>query len=173
MNDPAAFADSAKSYPRSSTINRIGKLFPSTQFFRYLLIGSWNTVFGYTCFFLMNRRLATVMPAYSYLAANLGANLVAISVAFLGYKWFVFRTRGHYLREWLRTLMVYSGSVLFSTLALAPLVGLIRHISRYQTEAPYIAAAVVAIFTVISSFFGHRHFSFRKASSNIDEQEQS
>jgi putative flippase GtrA len=143
------------------------------QFLRYLLVGGWNTVFGYTCFFLMNRWLATVMQAYSYVAAYLLSNLMAISVAFLGYKWFVFRTKGNYLREWLRTLMVYSGSVLFSTLALAPLVGLIRHTTQFQAQAPYIAGAVVAVFTVLSSFFGHRHFSFRKGSPALEESEPS
>jgi putative flippase GtrA len=142
---------------------------PSAQFLRYLVIGAWNTVFGYTCFFLFNRWLATVMSAYSYIVANLAANLIAITVAFLGYKWFVFRTQGNYLREWLRTLTVYGASVAFSTMALAPLVGLIRHTTPYQSQAPYIAGAVVAVFTVISSFFGHRHFSFRKtAPANED-----
>jgi putative flippase GtrA len=114
-----------------------------------------------------------MLPAYSYIAANIGANLIAISVAFLGYKWFVFRTRGNYLREWLRTLMVYSGSLLISTLALAPIVGLIRHTTRYQTQAPYIAGAIVAIFTVIASFFGHRNFSFRKGPPRAGELERS
>ena len=145
---------------------------PSARFIRYALVGLWNTVFGYSCFFLLNRWLSTVMLAYSYIVANIAANLIAISVAFLGYKWFVFRTKGNYLREWLRTLMVYSGSLLFSTLALAPLVGLIRHLTRFQSEAPYIAAAIVAIFTVISSFFGHKHFSFRKDSSAANEPQQ-
>ena len=145
---------------------------PSARFIRYALVGLWNTVFGYSCFFLFNRWLSTVMLAYSYIVANIAANLIAISVAFLGYKWFVFRTKGNYLREWLRTLMVYSGSLLFSTLALAPLVGLIRHLTRFQSEAPYIAAAIVAIFTVISSFFGHKHFSFRKDSSAANEPQQ-
>ena len=146
----------------------MAKHIPPGQFLRYLLIGGWNTVFGYTCFFLINRWLATVMPAYSYIAANLVSNLIAITVAFLGYKWFVFRTKGNYLREWLRTLAIYSGSVLVSTLALAPLVGLIRHTTRFQTEAPYIAGALVAVFTVISSFFGHKHFSFRKSDDHAE-----
>jgi putative flippase GtrA len=88
--------------------------------------------------------------------------LIAITVAFFGYKWFVFRTKGHYLREWLRCIIVYSGTIVFSAIALAPLVGLIRHTSRYQTQAPYIAGAVVAVFTVISSFFGHKYLSFRQ-----------
>lgn len=161
MSEP----ESSAAHVRSGLASHI----PPAQFLRYLLIGGWNTVFGYTCFFLMNRWLSTVMPAYSYIAASLIANLIAISVAFLGYKWFVFRTRGNYLREWLRTLTIYSGSILVSTLALAPLVGLIRYTTRYRTEAPYIAGAVVAIFTVISSFLGHRHFSFRKTSTTPDE----
>lgn len=135
---------------------------PPDQLFRYFLVGGWNTLFGYTCFFLANRWLSRVMPAYSYIAASLASNLISITVAFLGYKWFVFRTRGNYLREWLRSLIVYSGAIVFSALALAPLVGLIRHTTRYQTEAPYIAGALVAMFTVISSFFGHKHISFRE-----------
>jgi putative flippase GtrA len=142
---------------------------PPGQFLRYILIGGWNTVFGYTCFFLTNRWLSTFMPAYSYIAASMVSSFIAISVAFLGYKWFVFRTRGNYLREWLRTFTIYSGSILVSTLALAPMVGLIRYTTRYQTEAPYIAGAVVTVFGVIGSFLGHKHFSFRKASATPDE----
>jgi putative flippase GtrA len=139
----------------------IAKHIASAQLFRYLLVGGWNTLFGYTCFFFMNRWLSGVMPAYSYIAASLISNLISITVAFLGYKWFVFETKGNYLREWLRSLMVYSGTILFSVVALIPLVGLIRHTTSYQRQAPYIAGALVAIFTVISSFFGHKHFSFR------------
>jgi putative flippase GtrA len=154
MSGPATGAESIRS--------GITRHIPPAQFLRYILIGGWNTVFGYTCFFLMNRWLATVMTAYSYLAASLASSLIAITVAFLGYKWFVFRTKGDYLREWLRTLAVYSGGVLVATLALAPLVGLIRHTTRYQIEAPYIAFAAVAAFNLISSFLGHRNFSFRK-----------
>ena len=134
------------------------------QLFRYLLVGGWNTLFGYACFFLMNRWLARMMPAYSYIAASLLSSIISITIAFFGYKWFVFRTKGNYLLEWLRSLIVYSGSIVISAVALAPLVGLIRHTTRYQTQAPYIAGALVAIFTVISSFFGHKHLSFREVS---------
>jgi putative flippase GtrA len=144
----------------------MGRHFPPGQFLRYMLIGGWNTAFGFGCFFVMNRWLATLMPAYSYMAAYLASSVINITVAFLGYKWFVFRTRGNYFREWVRTLAVYGGSMVFATLALAPLVGLIRYATRYQTEAPYIAGALITIVTVISSFLGHRNFSFRKGESN-------
>lgn len=155
--------------PSAPARSGIAKHIPPAQLFRYLLVGGWNTLFGYTCFFLMNRWLSRVMPAYSYIAASLLSNVINITVAFLGYKWFVFRTKGNYLREWLRSLIVYSGTILFSAVALAPLVGLIRHTTRYQTQAPYIAAALVAVFTVISSFFGHKHLSFRETSTQIPE----
>jgi putative flippase GtrA len=83
----------------------IAKHIPPAQLLRYLLVGGWNTVFGYSCFFLINRWLTHKMPAYSYIAASLSSNLISITVAFLGYKWFVFQTEGNYLREWLRSLI--------------------------------------------------------------------
>lgn len=143
----------------------IAKHIPPTQLFRYLLVGGWNTIFGYTCFFLINQWLTHKMPTYSYIAASLSSNFISITVAFLGYKWFVFRTKGNYLKEWLRSLIVYSGTIIFSALALAPLVGLIRHITRFQSQAPYVAGGLVASITVISSFFGHKHISFRPSST--------
>jgi putative flippase GtrA len=153
MNDPSPYPVSLRS--------RLTRHIPPVQLVRYLLVGGWNTLFGYTCFFLMNRWLARELPAYSYIVASLASNLISITVAFLGYKWFVFRTKGNYIHEWLRSLVVYSGTIIFSAVAMAPLVGLIRHTTHFQTQAPYIAAALVAIFTVITSFFGHKHISFR------------
>ncbi len=147
----------------SNAALRIASHIPPGQFLRYLLIGGWNTLFGYTCFFLMNLWLSSFVKAYAYIVASVLSSLINITVSFLGYKWFVFRTRGNYLREWLRALTVYSGSICFGTLALAPLVGLIRHTTRYQSQAPYLAGAIVTACSVVFSFFGHRHFSFRKS----------
>jgi putative flippase GtrA len=79
------------------------------------------------------------------------------------------------LREWLRTLTIYSGSIFFSTLALAPLVWLIRHVTHYQSQAPYIAGAAIAVCNVVISFFGHRRFSFatKAATSKSPEPQES
>ena len=164
MTGPTPSAESL----RENWLRRIASHIPPGQFLRYLLVGGWNTVFAYACFFLMNKWLSTVIKEYPYIVAGLASSLVNVTVAFLGYKWFVFRTRGNYFSEWVCTLTIYGGSILISTLALAPLVGLIRHTTPYQTQAPYIAGAVVSGFTVIASFFGHRHFSFRKTTSAAD-----
>jgi putative flippase GtrA len=146
------------------THDRPGHLAARKQFSRYVLVGGFNTLFGYTCFFLIYRWLSTFLP-YAYVWATLISSLINITVAFLGYKKFVFRTRGGYLREWLRTLTVYSGGILISTLAIGPLVALVRHTTPYQSHAPYIAAAMLTVFNLGASFLGHRHFSFRNSQS--------
>src|SRR5580692_4370723 len=126
---------------------------------RYLIVGACNTVFGYGCFALFTL-LLTPLLAYGYVAASLLANVFSITFAFLGYKWFVFKTKGNYLKEWIRCVGVYAGSVVFSAAALPIVVGIIRRQTNYNRSAPYIAGALVLVFSVIFSFFGHRHISF-------------
>ncbi len=126
---------------------------------RYLIVGACNTVFGYGCFALFTL-LLTPLLAYGYVVASLLANVFSITFAFLGYKWFVFRTKGNYLKEWIRCVGVYTGSMILSAAALPFVVGLIRRQTSYNRSAPYIAGAVVLVFSVLFSFFGHRHISF-------------
>src|SRR5262245_9929820 len=93
-----------------SHIDSLFRHIPKKQFGRYLLVGIWNAAFGYGTFALFTWILDHYMPA-SYMAASLIASVLNITVAFLGYKWFVFKTRGNYLKEWVRCLMVYSGGI--------------------------------------------------------------
>jgi len=131
------------------------------QVLRYLLVGAGNTVFGYGLFSLLTALFAGRF-LFSYVAASVLANLIAISVAFLAYKNFVFRTKGNYLREWLRCLAVYSGSIAAGVLLLPPLVFLFTRIMGDSRFAPYLAGAVITAGTVVASFFGHRRFSFKQ-----------
>jgi len=71
------------------------------QFGRYLLVGAWNTLFGYGSFAFFTAILSPVIP-HSYIVASVIASLLNISVSYLGYKWFVFKTKGNYVREWIR-----------------------------------------------------------------------
>jgi putative flippase GtrA len=126
---------------------------------RFVAVGACNTVFGYGCFAFFTMLLMPLV-AYGYVAASLLANLVAITFSFLGYKWFVFKTRGHYLKEWIRCVGIYAGSMVLSAAALPVLVPIIRRQTGNARTAPYIGGAIVLVFSVIFSFFGHRHFSF-------------
>ena len=116
--------------------------------------------FGYASFAFFTALLDKVVPQ-SYLAGNLLSNIVSITVAFLGYKWFVFKTKGNYLKEWCRCVGVYSGGIVLGLVLLPMIVFTIRHKFGYQKEAPYIAGALLAGITAILGFFGHKHISFR------------
>jgi putative flippase GtrA len=130
------------------------------QFVRFLLVGGFNTVFGYGLFAALNWAL-TPVPG-GYLIATVLANLIAITVAFLAYKWFVFRTSGNYLGEWLRCMAVYGSSVAIGLIGMAILVPLFRRWLSHPQEASYIAGAILTGFTVCFSFVGHKTISFRR-----------
>jgi len=133
---------------------------PPGQLGRYLLVGAWNTLFAYGSYALFTAVLTPIVP-HSYIWASLLSSLLNVTVAFLGYKWFVFRTEGNYLREWMRCVTVYSGGIVFGLIALPLLVLLIRRNTRFFAEAPYIAGALLTVFVVVYSFLGHKKFSFR------------
>jgi putative flippase GtrA len=131
------------------------------EFIRYLLVGGFNTVFGYALFAALNWVFAG-LGSYGYLYAAIVANPLSITVAFLGYKWFVFRTRGNYLAEWIRCSSVYGTTMLIGLVGLSILVPILRRLLAHPVQAPYIAAAILTVITVLGSFLGHRSFSFRK-----------
>jgi putative flippase GtrA len=126
---------------------------------RYLAVGACNTIFGYGCFAVFTF-LLTPLLSYGYVVASLVANLFSITFAFFGYKWFVFKTKGNYFKEWIRCLGVYASSMILSAAALPFVVGLIRRQPGHDRSAPYIAGAIVLVFSIVFSFFGHRHISF-------------
>ena len=133
-----------------------------SQFVRYLFVGGFNTLFGYSLFAVLNWLFTGHLGAYSYMYAAVLANLIAITVAFLGYKWFVFRTRGNYLLEWLRCIGVYGSSMIIGIVGLPILVPIFRrHLERPEL-ASYLAAAVMTVVTMFFSFFGHKNISFRQ-----------
>ena len=137
----------------------IARHIPPGQFGRYLMVGLWNTAFGYGTYALFTALLQDRVPA-AYLVASLLASVLNITVAFLGYKCFVFKTRGNYLKEWVRCLMVYSGTIALGLVLLPPAVFLVEHFTGDSRSAPYIAGALVLGIQVVINFFGHRSFAF-------------
>jgi putative flippase GtrA len=132
------------------------------QVIRYLVVGGFNTCFGYALFVSFNYLFRSLGVYGSEIASLLG-NVIAVTAAFLGYKWFVFRTHGNYLKEWLRCLSVYGTSMLFSLVMLPPLTLLLRRRFGPTQTASNVAAAILVVVTVIASYFGHKHFSFRRS----------
>ena len=140
-------------------LERIHKLL-ERQPVRYLMVGGFNTAFGYGLLTLFTYLLTGVVPR-SYLLASVLSGFIGITVAFLGYKWFVFRTKGNYWKEWLRCLLVYCTPMGITLLALPVLVAVIEHWTHSPKSAPYIAEAITTAGTIVVSYFGHKHISFK------------
>jgi len=151
--------------PQTSTRGRpwldaLARHFPPGQFARYLVVGVFNTLFGYGTFALLVAILDRVMP-HGYILASVISGIVNITVAYFNYKFFVFKTKGNYLREWARCVAVYSSAIALNTLLLPVAVFAIRRWTNLYVAAPYIAGAVLIGCTTIYSFLGHKRFSFR------------
>ena len=136
------------------------KHIPQGQFLRYLMVGAWNTLFGYSTYALFT---ALLMPKirFGYILASALSSLLNITVAYFGYKFFVFKTKGNYIVEWFRCILVYGSGMVPGLVLLPLLVEGLHYGFHLQRSAPYIAGAILMGVGVIYSFFGHKHFSFR------------
>ena len=122
------------------------------QEFRFLVAGGINTVFGYALFAGMVYLLSDHVH---YMIIAVFCNVVSVTFAFLTQRTYVFKANGHIVREYIRFYGVYAVS---SLLSLAALPLLVEALGINIYIAPLIIMAAAAVFT----FFGHKHFTFRK-----------
>jgi putative flippase GtrA len=176
-------------------LQRLVNLFPAGQFVRYVCMGVFNTFFGYISFAVALTLLNALLPAHLlYLTVILASILptpLNITVAYFGYKFLVFRTRGNYLGEWLKCFAVYGTGMIPGLVALSaltrflqsmihahaaslhvflstveghlsgPLLAFVQHIPTGKAMAGYIAGAIVIGVSTIYSFVGHKTVTFR------------
>lgn len=122
---------------------------------RYLLVGGFNTLVGYS---LGVGLYLVLSPLLHILVIGVIANILAITISFTAYRRFVFRTHGHWLGEYLRSYVVYGGTAVFGIMLLWLLVdGLGMPI--------WVAQGIAILLTVIVSYLGHARFTFRRSRS--------
>ncbi len=134
---------------------------PLRELVRYLVAGGWNTVFGYGVFALLTHALSGLIP-YAYMVAAVLANVLAITMAYVSYKLVVFRTKGNYLREYLRFYVIYGASAVAGIALLPVFVALVGAFAGKSDAVPYVAQALLMPLLVLGSFVGHKTFSFRR-----------
>ena len=116
----------------------------------YLLVGGWNTVFGMGVYAALYHGLGARVH---YLVLLIPSNVLAITNAYICYKLFVFKTRGHVIREYFRCYIVYGGMMVLGAALLFALV-------EWLKITPVIANCLCITGTTAVSFFAHRNFSF-------------
>jgi putative flippase GtrA len=116
----------------------------------YLVVGGWNTVFGYGVWALLQALLGDRLH---YLVIVLIAWPIAVLNAYIGYRYVVFRSRGSVLREFPRFSLVYLVTLAVN-LVLLPVALNVLPFNIYMVQA-LLTAIVVG-----SSYLSHRYYSF-------------
>lgn len=120
---------------------------------RYLLVGAWNTLFGYGLFAALVLALGDTL---SYLVLLVVSYVASVTQAFALYRILVFRVTGNLVVDYLRFWGVYVTAFL-ANLALLPLL-------VEGAGVPVLAAqAAVVGLTVALSYLAHERFSFRRS----------
>jgi putative flippase GtrA len=124
----------------------------------YLVIGGWNTVFGYGVWAVMQFFLGSHLH---YLVVVILSWPIAVLNAYLGYRIIVFQSQGHWLTELPRFSLVYLATLLVN-LALLPIAVNTLPLNIYVIQGLFTAAVVAA------SYLGHKYFSFRPGQQRHD-----
>jgi len=125
---------------------------PSATSVAFLAVGGFNTAFGYLLFAM----LLLLLGQRLYLVALLGAYVVSVLLAFVLYRFLVFRVRGHVLRDLWRFVTVYLFALAVNFVTLPLLVELVH-------VPVLVAQAMIVLVTSVMSWMGHKHYSFRRS----------
>jgi putative flippase GtrA len=125
-----------------------------SKFIRYIIVGGFNTIFGYSLYAGLTYYFSK-FSEFGYTLALIGANVIAVVIAFLNQKFFVFKTEGQFKKEFSKSLVVYGASILLSLI----IVPFLKEICGLNA---YLAGAIFTVLSTVISFFGHLHFSFKR-----------
>jgi putative flippase GtrA len=129
----------------------------------FFVVGGINTVVGFAIFVacsvtlghLVDRRFGTVAGSLVTLGIS---HILGVLFAFVMHRRFVFRVRGHVLRDLVRFESVYLTTFGINAVALPVLVELGLH------RIP--AQAIIWLPTLLLNYVGHRYFSFRRSAAD-------
>jgi putative flippase GtrA len=123
----------------------------------FLIVGGINTVVG----FLIFAGFLVLLGKQRYLVALVCSHVVAVLIAFVLYRFVVFRVRGHVLADLWRFETVYLSALAVNLVVLPVLVEL-AHLPVL------LAQALIVLVTSLMSYLGHKHYSFRRTGSPED-----
>jgi putative flippase GtrA len=133
----------------------------------FLIVGGINTVVGFSIFVVCSETVGHVVDQrFGKVAGTLVtvgiSHVLSVLFAFVMHRRFVFRVRGHVLRDLVRFESVYLTALGINAVALPALVEL--GLNRIA------AGAIIMACTTLLSWFGHRHFSFRRSAAETQDE---
>ena len=121
----------------------------------YLIVGAWNTLFGYVVFALLYFMLQAHLHVDAILLLSY---LLATANAYIGYRYVVFRSTRSVGRELRRFVAVYAVTLAVNLVVLP----LALHLLPWNV---YIVQGLFTGIVVVLSYLGHKHFTFRSDAS--------
>ena len=160
-------ADGAPPDPKAhGPFAAIRRVLPAGEVIRFLMVGVSNTLFSLGFYSLCVIMYGHLFPNYGMPLiadiASITSKPICITVAFLCYKHFVFRTHGNYLKEWLRCFAVYGVSTPAELVILPVATTVFLHIALLHAYAPFLAGVVNSVIIALYSYFAHKKFSFKR-----------
>jgi len=133
----------------------------------FLVVGAINTVVGFAIFVACSESVGNfVDQRFGKVAGSLVTvgitHVLSVLFAFVMHRRFVFRVRGHMLRDLARFWSVYLTGGGINIVALPVLVKL--GLPRIPAQAIILAAITLL------SYFGHRYFSFRRSATDAQDE---
>lgn len=117
----------------------------------YLVAGIFNTIFGYVLSLLIYHYFQYHL---SIITIGIIINITSISVAFVSYKLFVFKTVGNWFYEYFRCCVTYGVSAFVG-------IGLLWFFVGYLSWTFWVSQGIIMISMVAISYFMHQKYTFR------------
>ncbi|OBG95559.1 polysaccharide biosynthesis protein GtrA [Mycobacterium sp. E3298] len=133
----------------------------------FVVVGAINAIVGFGIFVACSE---TIGHFVDHRFGKVAGSLVSLGVmyvlsilfAFVMHRRFVFRVRGHVLRDLLRYWSVYLTTLGINAVLLPVFVEL--GLPRIEAQA------IIVVLTALMSYFGHRHFSFRRGAADAQDE---
>jgi putative flippase GtrA len=122
----------------------------------FFFAGFCNTLFGYffslVCYYLLKDLLHIIF-------IGLIINFITITEAFIVYRFWVFKSKSLWIKEYLRSFLVYGTSGLLSIIGLWILVD-------YLSIVFWLSQGVMTCSLVIFNYISHKNFTFKSSFSD-------
>lgn len=125
---------------------------------RFVIAGIVNMAIRYLIFVLLGLTFSVSRYQVVLLAAWLSSSVIA----FLSYKYLVFRTEGDHFKEFVKSLLIWCLSYALNAVLLEILVG------RLAWNV-YLAQAAVIVLIVAVNYLLFKHFAFRRQKKSLLE----
>ena len=134
---------------------------------RFLIVGGFNTFFGYALFIIFELTLGELVGGWIGDLVSLYASYaIATVVAFALHRHFTYRVTGtgNIVVDYLRFISVYIVTLLLNTIAL-PLLVEVAHLQAILAQGMFL------VVSTLMSYFGHKLFSFRRKPLAVPDED--